>query len=607
MKSYLVAFALILFSSILFSQNDESAVANVGNEKITAREFKLRLELSPYVPKNQDLPKDSLKYDFLYSLIAEKLWALNAKEKGIENSQQFDFFFNPIEDLFVRDALFKQEIEKKLNVARADLEKGIYKSQYTQLTRFISSNDSVLIFNFYKSLSANQNIDSLLLGNQVLSDTLVEIKFGSLNDEVIEDSVYALQAGKFTIPIKIENGWMILLFKDGTFTPIDLADSKTMQAIEKVIKDRKIEILYNEYRKNLLSGTIVKINPEPLVMLNKIVWRKIKTKTPNQNNEQSYYELSEKDFTDLLSELEPDNLSLTLFTLQKKKVTFYDFISKLAYNGFSINQLDSSRVTAKLAFMAKKFVEEQILTLEGYKNGYHLLPQVQSDLNLWKQKYLAKFYSLSILDSIVVTEEMLQSFYKNEFLKANNVVMVKLQMITLNDLDEVSNLLDKMKDGIEFGELAKFYGKTDSLLNLDGETGLVPVTLLADLADVVSKLHLNEIYGPIKRDNGYTVLKLIEKEVKEDSVSFAYNDIKNQLRSNLRFKLLNDKLNNITAELSAKYNVKIYGDAIDKVQTTQIPMFVQRLMGFGGRIAGMPLVTPFSDWMNNNIKQKLLP
>ena len=53
--------------------------------------------------------------------------------------------------------------------------------------------------------------------------------------------------------------------------------------------------------------------------------------------------------------------------------------------------------------------------------------------------------------------------------------------------------------------------------------------------------------------------------------------------------------------------IKIFTDVIDKVQTTQIPMFVNRLMGFGGRIAGMPLVTPFSDWINNNIKQKLLP
>ena len=107
------------------------------------------------------MSKDSVKYDFLYSLIAEKLWALKAKEQGIENTLEFDFFFNPIEDLFVRDALFKQEIESKVSITATDMEKGIYKSQFTQAVRFFSSSDSLSIFNFYNKLSQTKNIDSL--------------------------------------------------------------------------------------------------------------------------------------------------------------------------------------------------------------------------------------------------------------------------------------------------------------------------------------------------------------------------------------------------------------------------------------------------------------
>jgi hypothetical protein len=181
MKSYLIiiTFIFLVFNSL--AQSDESIVAKVGNDKITAREFKLRLELSPYLPKDLDMSKDSVKYDLLYSMIAEKLWALKAKDMGIENTQEFDFFFRPIEDLFVRDALFKQEIESKNSVSAMEMEKGIYKSQFTQLIRFIPVKDSATSFYIYKQLSQSLNIDSTINSFSLIDDTTIGVKFGDLD------------------------------------------------------------------------------------------------------------------------------------------------------------------------------------------------------------------------------------------------------------------------------------------------------------------------------------------------------------------------------------------------------------------------------------------
>ena len=81
---------------------------------ITAKEFKLRYELSPYIPSDKNIDPDSIKYDFLYSLIAEKLWAKDAENLGIANTDKFRFIFGPLEEMFVRDALFKIEIDDKV-------------------------------------------------------------------------------------------------------------------------------------------------------------------------------------------------------------------------------------------------------------------------------------------------------------------------------------------------------------------------------------------------------------------------------------------------------------------------------------------------------------
>jgi CO/xanthine dehydrogenase Mo-binding subunit len=72
-------------------------------------------------------------------------------------------------------------------------------------------------------------------------------------------------------------------------------------------------------------------------------------------------------------------------------------------------------------------------------------------------------------------------------------------------------------------------------------------------------------------------------------------------------KILNEKLNEMTSKSSLQQNVKIYNDVVDKISTPKVSMFVHRFMGFGGRMAGIPLTTPFSGWINNEIKQKLLP
>ena len=90
-------------------------------------------------------------------------------------------------------------------------------------------------------------------------------------------------------------------------------------------------------------------------------------------------------------------------------------------------------------------------------------------------------------------------------------------------------------------------------------------------------------------------------------LKLSFESIKEQLRNDLRFKGLNERLKKITSNLAQQNNVKIYNDVVDKIQTSHIPMFVHRLMGFGGRIAGVPLTTPFSGWINEEVKQKLLP
>ena len=220
---------------------------------------------------------------------------------------------------------------------------------------------------------------------------------------------------------------------------------------------------------------------------------------------------------------------------------------------------------------------------------------------------MAQLFYNQNLDSIKITDEDVYNYYLDQFVNSSNIRLINLRLISTKDLDEVSRIFELLKQGTDFGEIIKSYGKTDSLVNSLGETGLKPLLLLGYIGNVASNLKLNEVYGPIKRNDAYTILQVIERQDSNDSLKLSFAKIKDQLRNDLRFNKLNERLKKITAALADKNNVKILNNVITKIQSSQIPMFVHRLMGFGGRIAGVPLTTPFSGWIDEEVKQKLLP
>jgi parvulin-like peptidyl-prolyl isomerase len=592
--------------NLSFAQNDESTVAQIGNEIITAKEFKLRYELSPYIPSDKNIDPDSIKYDFLYSLIAEKLWAKDAEDMGITKTDEFNFIYKPLEEMFVRDALFKIEVEDKILISADHLANGIIKSQAKINTQIVSTQDSLTIYNLYNKFSLDTNYDSLISNYQNLTNNIVDITLGTLKDEEIEDSLYSLPVNGFTAPIKSEVGWVIFIIRNKIFTPIDLSNQQAIDNMKKVIRNRQIEKRYDEYLKQLLSGITINIDSESFNYIYSAIWSVLKNKS-SKNDSSNYFELSEFDFGNIKSILGKDILNKQLFMITKKEVSVDNFIGNLAFKGFHITQLDSIIALQKLNQSVKRFVESQMITEEAYKLGLQLTPQVRQDLTLWKENYLAQLYFINNLDSINISDNDVYNYYLDELVNASNIRLINIRLVSIKDLDEVSNIFELLKQGTDFGDLVKSYGSTDSLVNNEGETGLKPILLLGYVGSVASELELNEIYGPIKRNNAYTILQVIERQESNDSLKLSFESVRNQLRNDLRFKALNQRLTKKTSDLAQQNNVKIFNDVVDKIKPSQIPMFVHRLMGFGGRIAGVPLTTPFSGWINEEVKQKLLP
>ena len=438
-----------------------------------------------------------------------------------------------------------------------------------------------------------------------LDSTEAEVTFGSLKNEAIEDSVYNLELNRFSYPLKTEIGWITLRTLNKIFTPIDLSNQVAVNKAKKAMRERRVENRYHQYISDLLTGIKVEINQESFLLVADKIWNALKIKYFNIDSI-SYFSLNEWDFRSLLSSYAKDQINKSLFTLEKSQISIKDFLGDLAFNGFSVNNLDSLLVINRLNKRVKQFIENQIITQEGYKRRLQLAPDVSKDLAMWKQKYLAELFFKASLDSTTVSEIEIYDHYINELTNKKNVPLFNLRILTLSELGEIEKIFDLLKSDNSFAELILKYGKTDPLTNEYGETGLKPAALLGDLGKIAATLKLNDVYGPIRRNNTYSIIQVFDKIEGEDSLKFNFESIKSELRNSLRFKKFSENLVKTTADLAEKYGVKIYNKILNNTEITEIPMFLHRFMGFGGRIAGVPLLTPFSDWIDNCELRKMI-
>ncbi len=607
-----LTFTLLLFSS-LFAQDPNTVLAEAGKEKITARDFKIRFELSPFVSKRAGTNIDSLKTDFLYSMITEKMWYLEGLDRGLDRSEEFRFYFKPVEDIFLRDALFKKEVESKIMLSADDVTNTIFKAGRTLKTSSLVSQDSAVINELAALLKASKTVklDSLLKLPRFsgVKESPVEINLGTLMDEEVEDHLFRLKPGEVSIPVRSEIGWVIFRIENIVTTPFDLTDKKQTDQAKQTVKDRRAMHATRAFLKQLAGGRTINIDETAFKSAAAKIHDVIsKAPFPSAGKSDSSVVLTDNDWKRIRTELGIPGLEQRLFFIDNETVTVRDFLANLAFEEHKFSSRDRAAVYQRLSRLAKDFVQQQILTLEAKRQALQSSPEVIRDLAEWKQNMMAQMLKVSFLDSVRVSDKDIEDYYRDEVLKDKDFLLVNLLILTVNDLGIIEKVLNETSAGKPFESVIKEFGNSDTLVNANGETGLKPAAFLGDIGIIASKLNPGELYGPIKRGDGFSLLMVKEKREMNDSLKKEFENSKALLSNYLFQKRLNTFMAKKTLDLTAKYNAKVYADRLKDIKTTEVMMFVHRLMGFGGRVSGTPLLDNWTDHVDmEQFKKLLLP
>lgn len=591
MKYSLIIFLLsFLVINEIVAQSD--ILVKLENSEITKEEFLKRFELTPRVRSSTDI--DSQKVHFLYTLIAEKLWAKDARRQNLDTLELFQQYISNLEKMLVRDALFKKVVENKINITPEELNAAIDKKRFELHLKFLFSQSKNEIDSLYRLLSVTP-IDSLLKNRSERNEQQEPIKvvFGQM-EKSLEDSLYQLGIDEYTKPIFNEIGWVIYYLADKVELSVPaLSDQQTFYSeLNEVLLRREKQKLMSDYLRTLLKDVNVSADGKIFQTLVDTLYKAFSQK--DFTTETTVYYLYEDDLLKINNSIEAELLKRDFIKFQNNPISLKGFLYYLYSNNFRSSGLDKASIRNSLNGVVREFIQFEIIARKGYKENLHLLPEVQDELSMWKDNFLSQYLRNTYTSKARVSDAELEKHISIISDSLISTTFVSITDVILNSLEEVQYLFSQIQLGEDFEDIVKELNLLPSQVHRSDS--LKPLSEYSELTNIIESMEPGSIYGPIVKADGYSVIKLHQREKRE--LSFIEKNklqIDNQ-REVLYYKKLKELITERTIELAEEQNLQINEANLNDMKVTEIPSLIFRNYGFGGQTIAAPFLDLFYEW-----------
>ncbi len=212
----------------------------------------------------------------------------------------------------------------------------------------------------------------------------------------------------------------------------------------------------------------------------------------------------------------------------------------------------------------KKILDEVIsftLFAEAAKaQGIDKEPAIKTRLNYLQTEYLAREYFQRYMAKVPpISEETLTAYYKNNLSEFKPPEEIKARHILVKTEAQANKILDQLKSGKDFAELAKKNsidpaGANGGKLELpDGRDWLPKGAFEKSFEHVLFKIPKGEFGGPIKTQFGWHILK-VEDRRQPETPSFV--QVRSQIKNKLQEQKNSEIHRNLTEELKKNIPIK---------------------------------------------------
>jgi parvulin-like peptidyl-prolyl isomerase len=574
------------------AQTQKEIVAKAGSTSITKDEYVRRFELSPHPRPEKDFDTVQIKKDFLKTLLAEKLLAQEATKKGFDRTKEFKDAYNFIRDFYLRDILYSKEVKNKIVLLDSDFVIGKERIRKTIHTKFIFSTYEKEICDIYEDVKKGASFDSILATRPEKDEQKFssEVTFGSMHKKM-EDVIFSLAPEQITPVIELREGWYIC--KVYSISIKNSLEEKDLSRVKRVIEDRAEERIYQDFYKKFFKGIVVNADRKLFNSLYEAIDLFLKGNKNTLIPQRGKFSIYETEILKIRQLLNEKDLGSTFIKFQKNPITLDGFLDYMKLSGFDFLRTESGYLRRRLNSYISTYIQNQIVSREALNRNYDKLPEVADEMKMWRDNYLSTLMMKENYKAQIVSDEDAYNFYSKNSGNIPKPDEVKFIKIVSDDLDIIQKVLEGSETGKDFSEMKEMYSKIEDKVE---EEKYHPVNQPGDLWKALSSMKVGEIYGPLKLEDGFTVIKLIDKRSGKKGQIESFEEAKTQLKSILQTKKMYKELDNTTAKLALDNELEINEKVLRSMKLNFTNLIVFRRFGFGGQQLAVPYSPNFSSW-----------
>lgn len=475
----------------IFNKNE--ILASVGKKNITVGEFLTRY--SDYITSSGIKDNIVTRRSILNNMINEILLFDYDDNNKIFSNPEYIKELKWAEKQTILAFLKDQEIYAKLTATESELRDAFYKTNMKIAARHLFAETEEEAENLYQLLQTGADFNQL--AKQVFTDSTLQNNGGYLGfftwgdmDPAFEDAAFNLKIGEISKPIKTKFGYSIIKVEQKVANPLLTEDEflRKKKHDERIVKMRKIPYEEEKFINKIFDSKKLKIDDEAISTLYDYLTKK------NQMEISSY---NQKKFPFVVKY---ENKNYSLIEIQQK-------LDELPT--FHRRKISSFQ---NLKTIIKGFVLQDILFNLAIKKGYDRNPQVIKTISNYHNNIFLRYKREEVANAKVFPDSAIHQFYKDNPQYFMNENQINLQEIIVDRKELADSLFELIKNENDFGQLAsKFSIRSWSAKN-GGVIGLSKISKFGGLKDTLRKSNVGEVIGPIKIQQMFAILKVLEKK-----------------------------------------------------------------------------------------------
>ncbi|HTY38476.1 MAG TPA: peptidyl-prolyl cis-trans isomerase [Bacteroidota bacterium] len=574
-------------------RQEEGIVARAGESSISEREFLERFELLPGLQRHRADRLEEAKLEVLYSLIAEKLLAQEAKERKLDQDSTFRLSFDEVRKMLSRDELYRQEVSGKVRVTPQEIAAGMAQAQKEILMSFIYCDKREDAEFLRKQLASARDFNRLTIDPSLhaVRDTATII-WGDATPE-IEKAAYNLSPGQISPVIRSGTGYYIMKVERSRRSAFfsSLQPSVLHERIEDRIRQRKEEVRLNDYVSETLKHKIGYTRPAALKVLTDAL-KKVYAAIP-VSGKTGMSETMVREIRKLCGQQLKDTLSVAGSTVW----TIGEVIEKFYTKGFALDSISVRAIPSHVNGVLRVWVQQELLAQEALERGLDRFPAVRRQLEQWHDNFLEQSMRLVLRREAKVSDAEVLSFMQSGD-SAFVIPKVQIRELRTSSLDDMQQALNEIQSGKPLSEVISRWCSDKMLRQRKGISDAFPVSERYPVGEIAGQMLVGQQYGPVKEGAEYVYFELMSKDTRAEPSDTVYASKKARARSELLRQKEKRLTNLFLAQSGQQRGFTIFQDRLSKIKVSPIPMMTFRVLGFGGRMFAVPFLDRQIDWLN---------